>query len=460
MSGGKRFFFVGPHLPDRIELEFNGEKITEKANVFNIRRVPLDLAYPAAVLREAGYEVSIFDANRKNITNQEAIEKIIEFAPDIVFVSSSPLNRWQCPYHPEPIFKFIRQLKENFDGMVGIYGPHGTTLPKATLDFSNADFVIIGEPEKTILNIAKEGVKVSGCLYKQDGKITGDPTPQWIEDLDSLPIPAYDLLPMTDYNEFIILSSRGCPAQCVFCNKSMYGSKYRARSPKNVLLELKKLKEYGNRYIYFQDLDFCVDKERVKKICELIIKERLDITWGCTTRVTCVDKNLLEKMKQAGCTNIIFGLESASPEVLKKSKKGITIRQVEKVMNWCSNVGIEGGFHIIFGLPGESRKTMQETARFIKKYMGQKYINIDAGYRVIVYPGSELFEIAKKKGLVREDAEAWFKMFTISGLIDTEFKTYREFINAYKKIKIELMLAKIRKDPLNFIRGILKKFFG
>jgi len=455
----KKFFFIGPHLPERIELEFNGEKITEKANIFNIRRVPLDLAYPAAVLREAGYDVSIFDANRKNVTNQEAIEKIIEFNPDIVFVSSSPLNRWQCPYHPGPVFEFVKELKKNFKGVVGLYGPHGTTLPKVTLDLSGADFVVIGEPEKIILNIARDGLNVSGCLFKQEGKIVGDPTPRWVDDLNKLPLPAYDLLPMGDYNEFIVLSSRGCPAQCVFCNKSMYGSSYRARSPKNVLLELKELKRYGDRYIYFQDLDFCFDKERVRKICDLIIKEQLNITWGCTTRVTSVNKELLEKMKQAGCINIVFGLESASPEVLKKSKKGITIEQVEKVMSWCSDISMECGFHVIFGLPGESRRTMEETAKFVKKHMGQKFINIDAGYKVIVYPGSKLFGIAKTRGLISEDADAWLKMFTISGLIDTEFNSYEEFMNAYKKIKVDLMLAKIRKKPLDFARGILKYVF-
>jgi anaerobic magnesium-protoporphyrin IX monomethyl ester cyclase len=251
------------------------------------------------------------------------------------------------------------------------------------------------------------------------------------------------LLSMQKYNKFIMMSSRGCPAICTFCNKNaMFGQAYRYRSPANVIDELKVLISHGVKAVYFQDLEFSINQARTKEICKKLAEAKLPISWSRTTRVTSVNHEILSLMKDAGCTKILFGLETADPDVLKKSKKGITLPIVERVMDECDELGIKAGFHVIFGLPGETRKTMRNTAKFIKKHMGRENIEIDAGFTTIVYPGTELFEMAKQRNMVK--GNPWKSMYSLGGIVDTEFKTHEEFLNEYAKVKRDIILHKFK----------------
>jgi radical SAM superfamily enzyme YgiQ (UPF0313 family) len=430
--------FVGPNFPDEVKVT----KEAEKAGLANIRRVPLDLLYPATVVKNAGHEVRVIDGNHSRTDNRKIAEEVKEFDADIIFISSVPLNRWQCPYNPEITYSLIREIKKSCRATVVIYGPHPTIFPEKTLRESEADVAIIGEPDLAALEVVEKGRK-AGSIAFLDGKRPVKRRGGYIKDIEKLPIPDYSLVPIQEYSEYILLSSRGCPAQCTFCNKCMYGSAHRARSPENVIKEIELLEENGSKELYFQDLDFCFDRKRAEKICRLMLKKSSGIKWYCETRVTSVDRELLALMKKAGCYKILFALETADPEMLKLCKKGITIERVEKVMDWCEELGMDAGFNIIFGLPGESRESMKRTADFVKKHYGRKHIEIDAGYTVVVYPGTELFRMAVKNKQM--GSNIWRDMYSIAGTVNTHFKTHEEFMKQYKMIKRDIIIHKIRK---------------
>jgi len=189
----------------------------------------------------------------------------------------------------------------------------------------------------------------------------------------------------------LMLTSRGCPGQCIFCLKKMMAGKYRARSSENVYQEIKYLVDnFGIKSIYFQDWEFLVDRERVKELCQLLIKAPdLEIVWGCSARATSLDSETIILMKKAGCVLINFGYESGSPEILKASKKGVSAEKMTEVVNLCREQNINIRSFCLVNLPGENKETLKESAKFIiQNNLNVPHINVP-----IPYPGTELAEM-------------------------------------------------------------------
>ncbi|MBD3207963.1 MAG: radical SAM protein [Candidatus Nealsonbacteria bacterium] len=405
------------------------------------KRPPLSLAWIASILREEGNFVEIFDMNALRLRELEIDKKF-----DWLIITSAPLDRWETPYldYSEAI-KIVKKAKNNGIRTI-LIGPHGTVTPEQLLkDSPEIDFIVRGEPERTVEEIVSGEIKskIKGISYFQNGKFFHNENGELIE-LDELPLPAYDLLPMEKYNynvkdfpkPFTIMeTSRGCPYRCIFCFKAMHGKGYRVRSPEKVIEEIKYLvREFGIKSIYFQDLEFTLNRERVMDICKSIIKNNIKISWACASRVNDVDLELLKTMKKAGCKNISFGVESLSPIILEKIKKGTSLKEIARAYNLCQEAGINfNGFYTV-GHPGESAKTVEESFKNAFKYK----INYPKKSALVVpYPGTQLFKMAKEKGLIKGE-NLWLEAKLLRGRIDTgdfERKTLKTWLY-YLLIKI------------------------
>jgi anaerobic magnesium-protoporphyrin IX monomethyl ester cyclase len=222
--------------------------------------------------------------------------------------------------------------------------------------------------------------------------------------MDSLPYPAFHLLPWRKYKPHpphgmslpfgAMLTSRGCPYRCAYCSKPVFGSRYRAQNPERVVEELAYLqKRFGVREIAFYDDTFTIDKKRVHAIADKIIAKKLKIAWTCETRVNLVDKELLTHMKQAGCYTVAYGIESASPEIIETIQKDTTISQVEKAVRTHKEIGLQVVGYFMIGSPGETPQTIQQTIDFAKK------LKVDFAQFSITtpFPGTELYEIYKRR---------------------------------------------------------------
>lgn len=356
---------------------------TGKLGRLSRKRQPLELAYMASLLR-SNYELKLLDANALNLSLEETIGIIKEFNPEILILTSTPIDRWEVPSHAH-----IKLLMGNLVEIINsvniphtiITGSHGSVMPEWILKNSQVNFVVRGEPELTTIELVKvistsgdiSGVK--GVSYLKDEEVINNPDAPRNSNLDELPFPSYDLLPMDKYRYTfsdiptpfaLMMSSRGCPFNCIYCLKVMMKDLYITRSPENVVSEMKYLaNKFNIKGIYFQDWEFLIDKNRVSKICDLIKENNLSIQWGCNARGSDINEEIVSKMKDASCVRINIGFETASQKILDLAKKQIKLSEVKNAINVCKKLGINIGIYSILNLPGETRETIKETEKFL-----------------------------------------------------------------------------------------------
>lgn len=369
---------------------------------------PLGIAYVAAVLRKNGYNVNIIDGNI--IKNENEMKSLIrKNKPDVVGITMMT----QSVPESEKIAKIVKELNQNTTIIVG--GPHPTIMPKEILKNKNIDIAAIGEGEYTFLELIrsienkKPVNKVKGIYYKINRKIKKTIPRKPIENLDELPFPARDLLPMEYYLSnipqypFIVPVThltvvRGCPFNCSFCQptgKKLFGTKVRYRSPDNVIDEMEFLIEkYKLRSINLNGDTLTADKKWIYSFCDKLKKRKIDIKWNLGTRVNTVTRDMLKKMGSVGCYFIQFGVESGSQRILDDvMHKGITVKQTKDCFKWCNEAGIIGSANIMIGSPSETRYDIYLTYKLLKE--------IDPGF-ISAYitnpiPGTHLYSIAKSK---------------------------------------------------------------
>lgn len=366
-------------------------------------------AYLAPVLEEEGETVRIEDAPTLGHDLKDINEKIEEFDPDFVGISAMTPTI-DSAYQ---VAKIAKKGKRERKVILG--GPHPTLLPERTMEeCSHIDILAIGEGENTIREIAKgkDLFDIKGIIYREnDDIIKNDPRPT-IMDLDSLPFPAYHLLPMKEYEAggkryATMMTSRGCPFNCTFCASSeICGKTWRGKSPERVIEQIKSLRnEYGVKEIEMIDDTFTLDKERVIKICEYIIEENLDISWGCSSRVDTIDEEIARKLKEAGCHTIYLGIESGTQEMLDRLKKGTTIEQIKKTMGYLKKTGFKTLGSFILGIPGETKEQVEKTIRFAKELDPTL-----AQFTIFTpYPGTEAYEDIRD-----DESEDWSKFSTLN----------------------------------------------
>ncbi len=374
---------------------------------------PLGLLYIASVLLEKDHKVELLDARALSLSKNDVKQEIAGRKPDVVGISSMTFNISEA----FDIAEIVKNVDKDIKVMIG--GAHPTALPTETLEeCKHIDIVVYGEGEETVPELmeAIEGKKtlenIKGIAYRDGGKIIKTPPRPLIEDLDTVPFPARDLLPWEKYQRLThrtlfsknvdkpyttMMTSRGCPYGCVYCDKSAFGRKWRGRSAENVVAEILLLVEkYKVGEVTFHDELFTFDRERVIKICELMIKNGIDISWACDARADTVDQHMLNMMKKAGCTTVFFGVESGDDKILKNIQKNESLDEMRDAVKMAKKAGLNVSASFIFGLPGETVETANATLEFAKA------LNADIALFNIAtpFPGSPLFKQLEKEGRI------------------------------------------------------------
>jgi len=437
--------------------------INPNANVEVVRKLdistpPLGLGYLAAVLRERGFKVRIID----DLVEKIGIDGIVRKIKDALIVGITSTT---------PTFnaalKYAEAIKRRLPNVFVILGGvHATFMPRETLKNDFVDAVCLGEGEQTIVEVAErveaakslEGVK--GLVVREGGRIIDNGVREPIEDLDSLPFPAYDLMPLEKYTvlgrrlqHFPMITSRGCPFACRYCSSSLFmGRAFRARSAKNVVDEIEWLvNDFKAKHIAFSDDTFTLSRKRVFEICDEIKRRGVEVEWSCSSRVDTITEELLRKMKDAGCSAIYYGVESASSEVLKYYRKRVDLDKVKKAIKLTKKVGIATICSFIIGAPYEKKEDMKATLKLALK-LDPDY----AQFSILTpYPGTEIYEEAKEKNLLLSEnfddytaAKPVLKNFHLS---PNEISNFLKYCYLRFYLRPRFILREIRKGNLGVV---------
>ena len=362
---------------------------------------PLGLGYLGAVLERAGHEVLILDGSAPyaEFTIESMAREIARWEPDLVGLTLTISFATHT-------YRLIKEIKGLIDVPIIVGGPHATLFPEEPLRFG-ADMVFRGEAEEGMLEVIEyvEGRRradeIAGLSYlNADGKPVHNPPRPPIRDLDSIPFPAkhlfirehYYRVPSDSIRFGNIVTSRGCPFRCTYCANAALSRGWRARSPRNVVDEMKELMErYGTRKFNWFDDVATIDQNRMMEICQLIIDEGLDVEWTCITRVNAVSRELLRMMRRAGCVGVTYGIESGNPETLRRIRKGITVEQAERAVKMTYEAGMDCYVNFMFGFPWEGPGDVRMTTKFIRQL--SPYVTyIQPGGVLVPFPATQIYE--------------------------------------------------------------------
>lgn len=375
--------------------------------------VPLGISYLASSLKESGFEAIARDLH--DWQWEQAGTLIRNTTPEIVGISCFTFNR----FNSFRLASWVKSIDPEIKVVIG--GPHATFFPVQILTNYNhiIDVVVLGQGEDTLVKIVRcfhesKGLEdIPGLAFERDGQVHVSLPPWNSLCLEDIPFPDYNSFDLMEYKSpeippqyqelpgTHIITSRGCPFNCFFCSVGkFFGGKWNSRSADNVLDELEMLaEERGVQHVYFSDDLFTLSHSRTVEICRKMIDRGLEMAWVAETRVDCVNQEMLSWMKKAGCYRIYYGLESGSPRVLKNIRKGFTVTQVEKAFRMTHQAGIEPSCFLMIGNPGESPETIGETVDLIWSI---KPATMPILGITTVLPGSELYESAKKQGLIED----------------------------------------------------------
>jgi anaerobic magnesium-protoporphyrin IX monomethyl ester cyclase len=379
------------------------------------KSIPLNLGYLASYVRQqkSDFEIDILDCEALNLSYEQIRDYVSKFRPDIAAITmATPAYE-----HVVHVADIVKKLNPKTSVVVG--GPHPTALPKETLLEKNLDFAVIGEGEFTFLELMEtleknknDFDKIKGLAYKDEkGDIFENEKRELIQNLDVLPFPAKDIMPMHAYYlppskrisggaATSIVTSRGCPFNCNFCMaKTIWGRQTRFRSIKNVVDEIEEnIEKYQAADFIFQDEFFTINRQRVLEFCEEIKKRKIKINWFCQGRCGAVDEEMLRAIKSAGCGKIGFGFESGDEEMLKLMQKNNTLAKALESARLCKKAGIKVVGAFILGYPGETKESAQRTINFAKEINP----NTAAFFIAVPYPGTELFRLALEKKYIKK----------------------------------------------------------
>jgi anaerobic magnesium-protoporphyrin IX monomethyl ester cyclase len=431
---------------------------------------PIYLAYTVAVLEEAGLDPSFIDAIMDELDIASFAQRVVELDPALLVMEcSTPSIRHDL--------ETAAAVKKALPGIkVALLGSHSTFFHQEILRENPAvDAIVRGEFEITVRELARameqgsDWSAVEGLSYRNGEDIVVNADRPLIEDLDRIPFPARHIVKSIGYRAAIysgekctaVVSSRGCPFQCTFCvwPNTLYGHGFRARSATNVVNEMEEIeKKYGIDEIYFDDDTFTVDRQRVLDICRMVRERNLHLSWICQARVDTVDREVLQAMKEAGCHYILFGIESGSPEMLAIMKKRITLDKAREAIRLCNEVGIKTQAFFLFGIPGETKETIQQSIEFAKE-LGASTVQFAVA---IPQPGSPLYQQCVENGwLIYKD---WEDFAACQAMVETpqltreetekaRVRAYREYYFRPQFIVREALRIRHPRDVKRLIRG-------
>jgi anaerobic magnesium-protoporphyrin IX monomethyl ester cyclase len=399
---------------------------------------PLGLAQLAAFIRERGFTVELLDAVALDLSVEQVLERVKEMRPRTV-----GLTALTSSFHRA--VAVASQIREAFpDILTAVGGPHVSAVPETVMTEHDCfDLLVCGEGEFTLLEIMEcyrnkgynrskllgdaEVLKtIDSIVFRDNDKLVQTALRQFITDLDMLPFPARDLLPMERYiplpNQYRRLpvvhmtATRGCPHACSFCSASaVFGRRIRRLSAKRLMEEIEhSVRSYHAREISFWDDTMTLDRQWMVELCDALLQSGLDLTWTCYARVDTVDPPLLAKMKAAGCFNIFYGFESGSQDLLDLVDKRIRVEDSIRACRWTREAGIEVRGSFMLGLPGETPALARRTISFA--------LALDPDYAqfslTTPYPGTRLFEQAERFGRLStnfSDYHGWKAVFVPYG---------------------------------------------
>jgi radical SAM superfamily enzyme YgiQ (UPF0313 family) len=333
------------------------------------KTIHLGLAYLAAYSRMQHNDLNIQVLDTRVATSAET-KKFFSSSFDLVGITVF------SPVYYEVIDIYNRVKKSNGNLPVCLGGPYVTTIMEDIFKKTPADFAVYGEGEITFSEVISH-IKgnmdlkdISGLMYKdQEGKIVINPPRKHIHDLNTIPFPAYDLFPMERYPLHRMVTSRGCPFSCAWCNSSsIWNTTYRKRDPENIVSEIELLlKNYGKKIFVFGDNSFNIDLKRLEMFCDLLISKNIKILWSVSLRADIMTQEIAYKMKEAGCYNASIGIESANNEILSHINKSSNIEKITDGIKMMKNAGIEVLSQFVIGSPYETLETVRQSIEYAKK---------------------------------------------------------------------------------------------
>lgn len=421
---------------------------------------PPGLLYLAGTLLKHSIDVQFVDGCLNGLP---AIVKAIEtYCPDLVGISCLTLYRKRSLEVGELVKRINPHIKVIFGGA------HASIMYDQLLtNYSCIDYIVIGEGEVTLLELAlgREPADIDGLAYREDGKVIKNRPRNFVENLDDLPFPAWHLIDLMKYPalgrgirngvrlartpRIPVVFSRGCKGHCDFCSSWQIWRKWRRRSPGNMADELEMLyRKYGMRHFCFVDDAMSVDREATIGLCEEIINRNLKIAFHITTRTDCVDEELLEKLKAAGCYQIAFGVETGSPELLNKMFKENTVDVSERAIRLAKAAGIFVTALIIVGNIGETDETINDTLKLMKRAQPDE---IASGIGLYIMPGTKLYQQCKNNGIIDDDY--WLGDEPVR--IFTEEYSPKELLKMFRVIN---RYQPVSKRIANLFRRLIEKF--
>jgi len=374
------------------------------------RYPPLGLLSLAATLRasDSGHAVEILDSQALGLDYRGIEEEIRRRDPDLVGIQVMTFTLLDAM----ETARAAKRAKRSVHLTMG--GPHAHLYPEETVSQPEVDTVGLGEGEYVFRDLfdalaeGKGAAGIEGVVYKENGRVVSSDARPHIRDLDSLPFPARDLVPTEKYFSSLarsrpvttMISSRGCPHRCIFCDRPHLGKVFRTRRPERIVEEMAECVErFGVREIFFYDDTFAVERSRLLAVCEAIHARGLKVPWDIRARVDTMDEEVLLKLKAAGCTRIHYGVEAGTAEILKVLRKGITLEEALNVFRLTRKVGITTLAYFMLGSPGETRAQMEETLRFARK-LDPDYVHLSL---TTPFPGTELYRMGLERGVFKGD---------------------------------------------------------
>lgn len=465
-----RVAFVNPPI--------SAEEKVEKLAAAAPRMPPINIMMLAAVLRNNGFECRLWDAENRPMEAAELARQILDWGARYVGFTTVTPTVWKA-------YEVACAIKAERPEVITIAGGvHASAVPEETLALMpEFDYLVRGEGELTTLELiqtleghhgADSRTDLTGCeglAYRVDGEIVKTRRREGVDDLDTIPYPAWDLLegmphyyrPAANvYRQLpstILITSRGCPAHCTFCgSRNVYGTTARCHSPEYVLGMIDVLRNrYGVKDFAIYDDTFLTYPERVHKICDAMIEARLGLTWSAYSRVDTIYPDLVQKMKAAGCWLINFGVESGSQRILDMIRKEVTLEQIQRALQTTREAGIRCRGFFMVGHPGETEESMLETVKFLNR------LPLD-DFHVTFFtplPGSPSWKQAPQYGTMETD---WRKLTVMTptyfpfGIDEQMLRryqrlAYRSFYFHPKRLASYAKLFAMSRNRMRFVQG-------
>jgi len=402
----KIHFIIPPHIH---YIEPYAYVAADKSNAI---RPSMGILYVAAALRQnLQINARVIDCNADGLSLDALAAMLKSESPDIVGLSALTFNLLNCM----EVSKIVRENSPRTKICYG--GWHPTLYPRETLELDCADFIVVGEGETTfseLVSIVQQNThadpneldKIKGLGYRaSDGAIRINAPREVIKQLDDIPFPAYDLIDTGKYSNLLacsdqtvnIMTSRGCPQKCAFCD--LRRTSYRFRTPANILAEIRFWVDKGVREFFIQDDNFTISRTRTLEFCRLLIEANLNIKYKISSRVDYMDDELVRQLKRSGCYRIYFGVESGSQKVLDYLDKGITVDQIKKAFHLANTYGIDSVAYIMIGAPYEQQEDIDETMRLVRK-IRPRHLHCSV---CTPMPKTHMYQKLLTEGLIKHD---------------------------------------------------------